>query len=95
MEFRTTHVLMNFLISNAIPDDFWEPVRVTLSRSEISSLKNINISEDCVICSETKSNFKQLNCCKQKMCDTCTIKWFNESVNCPYCKEDLRTYLNK
>jgi len=84
------NVLLEYLT-----DDFWEPVKVTLSGSEINELNTVNISEDCVICSETCNIFVVLNCCNQKICISCSERWFNESVNCPYCKTDLRTYLNK
>ena len=87
-------ILMNYLTSS-IPDDFWEPVKIKLNEKEISNLKNINTDDDCIICTQTKNIFKELNCCNQKLCNECCIKWFNESANCPYCKQDLRTYLNK
>lgn len=73
-----------------IPDDFWEPVKVTLSNKIIDSMKKINEKDECIICSEDKNVFKEIPCCKNKMCNECTIKWFNESVCCPYCKKDIR-----
>jgi hypothetical protein len=73
-----------------IPEDFWEPVKVNLNENEINSLKVCNENNDCIICSENKDTFKEMSCCKNKMCKECTQKWFNESVYCPYCKRDIR-----
>lgn len=88
------NVLLEYLTESLIPDDFWEPVKVTLSESQINQLNIVEITDDCIICSEINSTFVNLNCCNQKMCTSCSSKWFKESVNCPYCKMDLRTYLN-
>ena len=73
-----------------IPEDFWEPVKVTLSNNVINSMKELHQTNECTICSDTKDLFKEMPCCKNKICDECTIKWFNESVCCPYCKKDIR-----
>jgi hypothetical protein len=79
-----------------IPDDFWQPVRICLSKSQIENIPDIitHGEEECVICSNKREKFKQINCCKNNICSDCVTKWFNESVKCPYCKQDLRTYLN-
>ena len=54
---------------------------------------NENINE-CYICLDNihlnENDFLELNCCKNNICLDCAIKWFNESVMCPYCKQDLR-----
>jgi len=88
------HALLQYLITSMIPDDFWEPVKVILDESQIKKLNVIECTQDCIICSDTCHLFVELNCCKNNICMDCTTKWFNESVNCPYCKTDLRTYLN-
>jgi hypothetical protein len=73
-----------------IDDDFWDPVKVVLTNEQIDQIPTIIKNEECVICSEQQINFKNLNCCKNDICDSCASNWFNESVNCPYCKKDLR-----
>lgn len=87
-------MLLEFLSATFIlmPFDFWEPVKVSLSNSQINNLVNLNIFEDCTICCDYQSKFKEMSCCKNKICISCTKKWFNESVYCPYCKQDLRIF---
>lgn len=85
--------LLDHLINSEytfIPDDFWDPVKVILNENEINSLKLSNEKNECVICSDNKESFREMSCCKNKMCEECTEKWFNESVYCPYCKSDIR-----
>ena len=83
-------LLIEYLYDELIPSDFWEPVKVCLTCSQIEQIPNVSIQEECVICTNNHHNFKQLNCCKNNICLDCAIKWFNESVMCPYCKQDLR-----
>jgi len=86
--------LLNFLILSQIyNDDFWEPVKVSLSTEQISKLKIHNFSDECSICCECQSNFNIPDCCKNKICTLCVKKWFDKSVYCPYCKQDLRDYI--
>jgi hypothetical protein len=77
-----------------VPDDFWEPVKISLSKEQIDNLKNNNIDEDCSICLDSKTAFKILECCRNKICVLCAKNWFNISIYCPYCKQDIRNYLN-
>ena len=91
-------MLFEFLSTafNLIPLNFWEPVKVSLNNSQIDDLNNIKIIEECLICYETCSKFKEMSCCKNKICISCTKKWFNnESVFCPFCKHDLRIHFKK
>ena len=80
--------LYDFLISPIIPESFWEPVKI--GYSDISSLEDIIGENECSICLETHLNFKKVHCCKQKICNGCCYKWFENSVKCPYCCQDLR-----
>jgi len=73
-----------------IPDDFWEPVIVSLTKEQIETMKVITKNGDCFICNESVENFKILPCCHKDMCIKCTDKWFNRSVFCPFCKSDQR-----
>ena len=86
-------ILENMLLEYLIPPDFWDPVKVSLSNKEIQSIQSLPVTDDCSICFESQDNFKFLYCCRNKLCDSCTVSWFNESVFCPYCKADLRDIL--
>jgi hypothetical protein len=72
------------------PDSFWDPVRVSFDG--VDFLENIIEESECVICSEMHLNFKKVNCCNQIMCNGCCYKWFDISVKCPYCYQDLREF---
>ena len=67
-------------------EDFWEPVKIQLKKE----LKSINITDTCVICTDLQHEFKIVDCCNQKLCSSCSKKWFDQSVKCPYCFQDLR-----
>ena len=86
-------LLVEYLISSL--NDFWEPVKVVLSESELNTFKIINSHDECTICYESCLKFNEMTCCKNKICTNCTKDWFNRSVYCPYCKQDLRDYLKK
>ena len=75
--------------SEEINDDFWDPVVVPLPEGILPNSVNI-INKECTICSEDFSKFIILQCCNNEICQECSIKWFNLSVYCPYCKKDLR-----
>ena len=80
-------------VVGVIPDDFWEPIVVKLSTVKIKKLKTINCESECIICAENREKFKEMNCCKQSMCCGCVNIWFNTSVKCPFCIQDLRDFL--
>ena len=73
-----------------IDESFWEPVKISFD-----GVKNLedHIGENiCSICTDKHLNFKKLNCCKQKMCNGCCYTWFENSVKCPYCFQDIREF---
>ena len=49
-----------------ISEDFWEPVKVSLSEQQINKMKHINNCVDCFICKIEQTNFKILDCCKNR-----------------------------
>jgi len=73
-----------------IQEEFWEPVKVPFDK--FGDLVDIAQEDICHICTNNCSNFKKLNCCNQKMCNDCCYLWFNDSVKCPYCYQDLRDF---
>ena len=73
-----------------ISENFWEPVKVGFGG--VKELKDVIGEETCCICMESHLNFKEINCCHQKMCNDCSYKWFDSSVKCPYCYQDLREF---
>ena len=77
-----------------IPDDFWEPVVVSLTPEQIENFEIIDKTEICFICNETIDTFSLLKCCNKDMCVDCNYTWFNRSVFCPFCKCDQRTLFN-
>jgi len=85
----------DYLVQNVIPDDFWEPVTISLTLQEISEFEKVSHSDECAICNEDLESFLKLSCCNQEMCENCTKKWFSSSVKCPFCVQDLRNYLKK
>ena len=78
------------LFEDLVPEHFWEPVKVKLPDNVLQSMKEVHEKNECIICSEHKEIFKEVPCCKHKMCKDCTLTWFHESVYCPYCKKDIR-----
>ena len=88
--------LYDFLVTPIlfIDESFWEPVRVCLTVEQIESLPEVELeNKECMICKETLFLFNNLVCCNQLMCIECSFKWFECSVFCPYCKQDLREKL--
>ena len=82
--------MYDFLVTPIIPDSFWEPVKVSFDG--VRELGDIIGKDICSICTYSRLNFKNVNCCNQKICNGCCYKWFNESVKCPYCFQDLREF---
>jgi hypothetical protein len=73
---------------NSIPDEFWEPVKIT---TEKQSFTFEDEEWECLICRQERSKKTQLGCCKQSLCESCVENWFTkESVRCPFCKKDIR-----
>jgi len=85
----------DYLVNPLIPEEFWEPVVVCLSPSEISQFERIPVSDECAICNQDCSLFIKLGCCTNYMCEMCASKWFSSSVKCPFCVQDLRNCLKK
>ena len=83
-------LITNNVLNDFIPDDFWEPVRVSLPYDDLNKLKSILNEAECFICRDTKQLFTCLWCCSKHICNDCTFDWFCISVYCPYCKKDLR-----
>jgi len=85
----------DFLVSPfiAVQDDFWEPVKVCLKPHEIIELTEVLIQDNCVICADDTEFFREVKCCKNKLCNGCAERWFSESVKCPYCVRDLRDFI--
>jgi hypothetical protein len=73
-----------------IPDEFWEPVQVSL---KIEDLTELILTDNCIICAEDCDLFRDLKCCKNKVCNECAKGWFSRSVKCPFCIQDLRNFL--
>lgn len=78
---------------SGIPEDFWDPVVVSLSETQIYSLKRKLKKQNCTICSDDVYNYKVLPCCKNDLCLDCTSSWFSKSVKCPYCNQDVRDFI--
>lgn len=81
-------------ILERIGNNFWEPVKITTSLSTLPYGCYAKDSYECPVCSEYRCKVYKLPCCKQRMCKFCGTDWFeNQSVNCPFCRKDLRDYL--
>ena len=73
-----------------IDESFWEPVKI--GYNNVKELNDIITEDDCPICTDKHLNFKNLHCCNQKLCNGCCYIWFENSVKCPYCYQDLREF---
>ena len=83
------HLGREELLSEVVPPDFWDPVKVTVSDDK--KFKFVDESWECFICREERTKKTEMECCKQALCDSCVKNWFNkESVKCPFCKKDIR-----
>lgn len=78
------------LLSFVEDESFWEPVKV--GYKNVKDLPDDITQDTCVICTEQHLNFKSLICCNQKMCNGCCYQWFESSVKCPYCFQDIRDF---
>ena len=76
-----------------VPDDFWDPIKVGLKPHEMLHLNEVIVHDNCVICTDNSDLFREVNCCKNKICNSCTERWFSESVRCPFCAQDLRDFI--
>ena len=83
-------IFVNVHLINVIPEDFWEPVRISF---DINNLLDNYIYNECSICISNSNRFKIMKCCNQLMCAICADKWFILSVMCPYCNRDLREFI--
>ena len=97
LEYHIEHIFVNRnileLIDNQVPEGFWDPVFVCLPDHSFSLIRNKLITQDCTICNEQEYTFKVLPCCKNDLCTCCAASWFNKSVKCPYCNQDLRDFI--
>jgi len=82
----------DFLVNpfQSVPESFWEPVKVSFDG--VKDLDDIIGKDNCFICSELHLSFKKVNCCNQKICNECSYKWFETSVKCPFCFQDIREF---
>ena len=75
---------------------FWDPIKVGLTLLQAEEIPTITKEnpEQCFICTEEKTVWRNLPCNdKHMVCNSCFLTWFSENVKCPYCKTDLRTIL--
>ena len=82
----------NLQVPVIIDESFWEPVKIGYGYTNIQNLEDIIVEEPCIICTESHINFKQVHCCHQKLCNGCCYTWFDSSVKCPYCHQDIRDF---
>jgi hypothetical protein len=82
--------LYDYLVSPLIPDSFWEPVKVSFKN--VKELEDSIHQDECSVCMEKHINFKKLVCCNQEICNDCCYTWFDKSVICPYCNQDIREF---
>lgn len=81
-------IIQERLFMESIPDDFWEPVKITTDKEKFIFYEE---SWECIICRENRNKKTDLKCCKQSLCDICVEEWFTkESIKCPFCKKDIR-----
>ena len=81
-------------INITFPDNVWDPVEVRASPEQIEeSILPAEVSENrCAICQEelTSESVKLRNC-NHCYHNSCIRTWFETSVYCPTCRNDIRT----
>jgi hypothetical protein len=83
-------IVLRFLEDMMIPPDFWEPVKITANTEKMKCFFLDN-PWDCPLCCEQRYRKHILKCCAKEICEECVDNWFGqESVACPYCREDIR-----
>ncbi len=88
-------VLLQTLQELMIPEDFWEPVKVTAHTENIKCFP-MNEPWECPLCCDQRFSKHILRCCDKEICDECVNNWFGqESVICPYCRTDIREVTDK
>jgi hypothetical protein len=73
-----------------VDPSFWEPVHVKLNVN--FEKENLKEPSECFICFNKYTLFNKLNCCKKCLCEGCCDTWFEKSVKCPFCNQDLRDF---
>ena len=78
---------------NIIPDEFWEPVKVTV---DIKDMKFKYKIFKCPVCCQNRRKILLTNCCDGEICKKCAVKWYTEChVTCPFCRRDFRVCTNE
>jgi hypothetical protein len=92
MRLRFENEVYDYLVDPfaGVPEEFWDPVQVSLPIEKLNELTVLSHNDVCCICCTPGSKFTYLDCCKNEMCQSCSNQWFCISVYCPYCKNDLR-----
>ena len=73
-----------------IPEEFWEPVRVTVPE-EYFIYESVLGGWNCTVCGNQRMDRTKLKCCRNHICKICVKEWFTKkSIKCPYCKGDVR-----
>ena len=81
------------IIFHSIDESFWEPIKIGLTNNELNTLTCAHThKKECLIFRDERRLYKVVHCCKNMICMECAENWFNESVYCPFCKEDQRNY---
>ena len=71
-----------------IPNDFWDPVKITISNKELIFYYKCF---ECPICGEKRRKALESKCCDGLICKSCSISWFTKNdVHCPFCRKDIR-----
>jgi hypothetical protein len=78
-------------VDQFLPPEFWEPVVVKIPET-FNFEKVVTEPTECFVCFNEFTVFNKLNCCKKKLCEDCTKTWFDKSVKCPFCVQDIRTF---
>jgi hypothetical protein len=78
-------------IDQLISPDFWEPVVVKIPET-FTFEKVLMEPTECFICFKEYTSFNKLKCCNKRLCEECCKTWFDKSVKCPFCVQDLRHF---
>lgn len=79
-------------ITITLPDPImWEPVTVRPTEEQINhAIIQSDDNGSCVICQENHTDI-QLRNCSHRFHESCIRPWFETSVRCPTCRNDIRT----
>lgn len=74
-------------------DDFFDPVRVTPTQTQINNATETEVSvtdTTCAICQDAVTSATRIRHCQHAFHANCINEWFEMNSRCPVCRHDIR-----